>query len=193
MTTKRAKASPETSPFPSDGMLQLSLLEDLERGTQRPDAAPDLTTNAEPQSDPVATRRRRSPRAPGGVVQCGWCGQPTPIPARGRVPKWCSSTCRHRAWEQRRAAASGLCAVEVVDRTIETVTVHTVVKPEPVTVHVERRPRSASEFAQVLLDLAHRLDTGRIYDRDLATFDAPVTALLEALLRRRKAARTRNW
>lgn len=59
------------------------------------------------------------------------------------------------AWEQRRAAASGLCAVDVVDRTVETVTVKTVVKPEPVTVHVERRPQTASQFAQVLIDLAH--------------------------------------
>jgi hypothetical protein len=60
-------------------------------------------------------------------------------------------------------------------------------------VHVERGPQSATEFAQVLVDLAHRLDTGRIYDRDLATLDAPVTALLDALLRRRKAVSIRNW
>jgi hypothetical protein len=193
VTTKREKAHPETSQVPSDGTLQLSLLDPLEFGTQLPDTAADLPPDAEPHSDPVATRQRRSPRAPGGVVECGWCGQSTPVPARGRVPKWCSSSCRHRAWEQRRAAASGLCAVEVVDREIETVTVKTVIKPEPVTVQVERRPQSATEFAQVLLDLAHRLDTGRIYDRDLAVLDAPVTALLDALLRRRKAARTGNW
>ncbi|MCA1781868.1 MAG: hypothetical protein ABR616_19705 [Dermatophilaceae bacterium] len=170
-------------------MLQLSLLSLLEPDTQQPR---ETASNEEPQSDLVARRKRRSPRVTGGVVQCGWCGQSTPIPFRGRVPKWCSSSCRHRAWEQRRAAASGLCAVEVVDREIETVTVKTVIKPEPVTVHVERRPQSATEFAQVLLDLAHRLDTGRIYDRDLATLDAPITALLDALLRRRKAS-TRGW
>lgn len=190
MTTKRTKAPLETSRFPPDGILQLSL---LELGTQPPDKAADPQPNAEPESDLGATRKRRRPRAPGGVVECGWCGQPARIPSRGRVPKWCSSGCRHRAWEQRRAADSGLCAVEVVERTIETVIVQTLVKPERVTVHVEGRPQSASEFATAILDLAHRLDTGRIYDRDIATLDAPVTALLEALLRRRKAAYIRKW
>jgi hypothetical protein len=68
-----------------------------------------------------------------------------------------------------------------------------VVKPEPVTVQVERRPQSASEFASVLLDLAHRLDTGRIYERDLAPLDAPITALLRALLRRRNVGSSRGW
>lgn len=172
-------------------MLQLSLLEPVELGSRQPHAAARLTSNAEPE--PGGATRKRRPRAAGGVIECAWCGQPTPIPARGRVPKWCSSSCRHRAWEQRRAAASGLCAVEVVERTVETVTVQSVVKPEPVTVHVERRPQSASEFAQVLLDLAHRLDTGRIYDRDLATLHAPITALLDALLRRRKVGSSRSW
>jgi hypothetical protein len=50
-----------------------------------------------------------------GSVTCGWCGAGVTVAARGSVPKWCSATCRHRAWEQRRAAASGLVAVEVVD------------------------------------------------------------------------------
>lgn len=34
----------------------------------------------------------------------------------GRRPKWCPDTCRHRAWEQRRAVASGRAAVEVERR-----------------------------------------------------------------------------
>jgi hypothetical protein len=54
---------------------------------------------------------RRLPRAPGGMVACGWCGATVTVPNRGRIPKWCSATCRHRAWEQRRAAASGRAAV----------------------------------------------------------------------------------
>jgi hypothetical protein len=192
VTTKRTQDHLQTAGLPSEGMLQLSLLESVELGSQQPHAAARLTSNTEPEPGRVATRKRR-PRAAGGVIECAWCGKPTPIPARGRVPKWCSSSCRHRAWEQRRAAASGLCAVEVVDRTIETVTVHAVVKPEPVTVQVERRPQSASEFASVLLDLAHRLDTGRIYERDLAPLDAPITALLRALLRRRNVGSSRGW
>jgi hypothetical protein len=186
VTTRSPKTHLRTSQIPPDGTMQLSLLAPLELGPQRWDETADPPHNTEAQSDPVDTPRRRSPRTPGGVVECGWCGQSTPVPARGRVPKWSSSSCRHRAWEQRRAAASGLCAVEVVDRETEILTVKTVIKPEPVTVHVEQRPQTAAEFAQVLIDLAHRLDTGRIYDRDLATLDASVTALLDALLRPRK-------
>ena len=43
-----------------------------------------------------------------GMVTCGWCRATVPVPSRGRVPKWCSASCRHRAWEQRRAAARAL-------------------------------------------------------------------------------------
>ena len=61
-------------------------------------------------------RRSRSPRRPGQTLACGWCGSPILLPARGRTPKWCSSSCRHRAWELTRAAASGHAAIQVVDR-----------------------------------------------------------------------------
>src|SRR3712207_8485647 len=47
---------------------------------------------------------------------CGWCGGPITPRSRGPIPKWCSATCRHRAWEQRRAETSGRTAVEVVER-----------------------------------------------------------------------------
>jgi hypothetical protein len=40
-------------------------------------------------------------RRPGQTVACGWCGRAVEEPARGRVPSWCSSSCRHRAWEFR--------------------------------------------------------------------------------------------
>lgn len=187
MTTKRAKARPETSQFQPEEMVQLSLLEPLAPDTRQPGPVADPPPGARPQSDPLVARQRRSPRAPGGVVECGWCGKSTPIPAHGRVPKWCSSSCRHRAWEQRRAAASGLCAIEVLDREIETVTVKTVIKAEPFTVPVERRPQSATEFAQFPVDLAHRLDTGRTYDRDLVALDGPVAGLIDSIMRRRRS------
>ena len=64
-------------------------------------------------------RRSRSPRRPGQTLACGWCGSTILLPARGRIPKWCSSSCRHRAWELTRAAASGRAAVQVVDRAVE--------------------------------------------------------------------------
>ena len=43
------------------------------------------------------------------------------VRARGPLPKWCSAACRHRAWEQDRAARSGRAAVEVLDRYVTAV------------------------------------------------------------------------
>ena len=80
-------------------------------------------------------RRSRSPRRPGQTLACGWCGSPAQLPARGRIPKWCSSSCRHRAWELTLAAASGHAAVQIVHRVVE------VDKPSPVIEQVLVSPR----------------------------------------------------
>jgi hypothetical protein len=53
------------------------------------------------------------------AVSCAWCGGAITPRSRGTIPKWCSSGCRRRAWEQGRAAASGRSAVEVVERQVE--------------------------------------------------------------------------
>ena len=137
-------------------------------------------------TDPSPTQapKRSAPRAPGQVVTCGWCGTEVPVPARGRVPKWCSSSCRHRAWEQRRAADSGRSAIEIKDRVVETTRTVTVVQHHRTEVPVPYRPQSAIEYAQVLTELTERLDTGRIYDRDLPVLTPAVTALLDAMRRR---------
>jgi hypothetical protein len=140
-----------------------------------------------------ATRRRASPRAPGQRVACGWCGQDVTVPARGRVPKWCSPTCRHRAWEQSRAAASGLAAVQVKDRTIETVTTVTVVLHHTKEVPVPWRPTSVPDFVDILTDLTARVDSGRVYDRDIPTLVAAVRSTVEALSRREKTTGRPLW
>ena len=137
-----------------------------------------------PDAGPASAGKLSSPRAPGQVVACGWCGQDVPVPARGRVPKWCSPACRHRAWEQRRAAASGLAAVEVKDRVVETVKTVTVVQHHTTEVPVPVLPGSVDEFVETLADLTRRLDTGRIYDRDLCALTPAVAELVAALDRR---------
>jgi hypothetical protein len=106
----------------------------------------------------------RSPRRPGQTLACGWCGSPILLPARGRTPKWCSSSCRHRAWELTRAAASGRAAVQVVDRVVEVDRLVTVVQEVP----VATVPQGAA-WPAALAPLATALDTGRVYDRDLPT------------------------
>lgn len=58
-------------------------------------------------------------------ISCAWCGSPVAVKARGPLPKWCSPTCRHRAWELERAAASGRVAVQVVNRYVFAVPNHT--------------------------------------------------------------------
>ena len=131
-----------------------------------------------------ATGAKPTPRVPGQVVACGWCGVEVAVPARGRVPKWCSGTCRHRAWEQARAAASGRAAVTVVDRVVETVRTETVVQHHRTTMPVAVHPASAREWARLLEELAVGLDRGRVYDRDLPVLIPAANAVIEALQRR---------
>ncbi len=125
------------------------------------DDSPNLDSAAD---DPLVRGRR----APGQVVRCGWCGEAVAIPPRGRVPKWCTSTCRHRAWEQRRAADSGIVAVEVVQQVVE------------VKATRSQERRTAQEWAKLLTELSDRLDRRRIYDRDLPGLDDSVLALVQA-------------
>ena len=80
------------------------------------------------QAQRTPSREAGSPKAGSGLegqdrrtaaTLCGWCGGPITPGTRGPIPKWCSATCRHRAWEQARAAASGLSAVKLVERRVE--------------------------------------------------------------------------
>jgi hypothetical protein len=123
--------------------------------------------------------RTRSRRRPGQTLACGWCGSPILLPARGRTPKWCSSSCRHRAWELTRAAASGRAAVQVVDRAVMVDRLVTVVEEVPVTT----APKGA-EWPGALAQLATALDSGRVYDRDLPALAQALADVADALDRR---------
>ncbi len=124
--------------------------------------------------------RPKPPRRPvGQSVPCGWCRQPIHVRATGRIAKWCSQACRSRAWQQRRAAVSGLTAVEVVDRVIE------VEKEVRVVEYVDKTATPVGKaWVPALLELAQQIDAGRVYDRDLPTFAAALNEVLEALVRR---------
>lgn len=121
----------------------------------------------------------RAPRRPGQTLACGWCGSPILLPARGRIPKWCSSSCRHRAWELTRAAASGLAAIQVVDRVVEVDRLLTVVQEVP----VATVPHGAA-WPAALTQLATAIDTGRVYDRDLPALAQALARVADALDRR---------
>jgi len=104
----------------------------------------------------------------------------------GRVPTWCSNSCRHRAWEQRRAAASGLASREPVERIVEVEVPVTITE----TVEVEMLPKGAS-WADALTQLADQIDRGRVYDRDLVCI-APALAAATAALDRRSWSKNRQ-
>lgn len=110
----------------------------------------------------VGPRRR-------AALTCGWCKGPIEPKTRGRIPKWCSATCRQRAWEQDRAARSGRAAVEIMERQVPV--------PTPTS------PRHL-EWASVLEDLAHQLDTGAIYHRDVQPLARALNDVLAAFERR---------
>lgn len=81
----------------------------------QPNASPAGSPRAgsAPQVDSAVQARRLA------ASTCEWCGGPIAVKATGRPPKWCSPSCRQRAWEQSRAAASGRSAVQVVERRVE--------------------------------------------------------------------------
>lgn len=127
----------------------------------------------------VRAMTTRPTRLPGQQIACGWCGRSFPLLRTGRLPKWCSDTCRHRAWEQRRAAASGRSAVEVVDRKIEVEKRVTVVER----VNVPIAPRRG-DWPDVLAELVKQIDSGRVYDRDLRDLAQALDHVLRALASR---------
>jgi len=56
------------------------------------------------QSELLMTSGSGTPhRCPDQTVECGWCGKSVPVPSRGRVPKWCSATCRNKGWQANHA------------------------------------------------------------------------------------------
>src|ERR1035437_9051847 len=122
---------------------------------------------------------KRSPRRPGQSLACGWCGSPILVPPRGRVPKWCSSSCRHRAWELTRAAASGRAAVQVVDRVVEVDRLVAIVQEVP----VNTVPKGAA-WPATLVQLVTQVDSGRVYDRDLPALAEALQDGIDALERR---------
>jgi hypothetical protein len=138
---------------------------------------------APPVTPPPPAAAKRRTRTPGQTLTCGWCNQPITVRATGRTPKWCSDTCRHRAWETSRAAAAGKAAVTIVERVIE-VQVPTTVE---VQVPVPTLPKAAA-WPAALTELARQLDTGAVYDRDLPALADALAAVLTAY-RRRPAGR----
>ena len=137
------------------------------------------------QQERAASRQKRSPvhEPPSGAASgsarraaataCGWCQGPIAARNRGPIPKWCSATCRKRAWEQKRAAESGRAAVQIVERSV------IVAVPTPA-VQVPRH----SDWGDTLIELGRQLDRGAIYDRDVPIVAGALREVLAAFERR---------
>ena len=134
-----------------------------ERAAARRVSRPDRTTA---ENDSGSGARRAAATA------CGWCHEPITPRSRGPIPKWCSATCPHRAWEQARAATSGRSAVEIVERVVPV--------PAP-------RPRQLA-WVDVLRELAGQVEQGTVYDRHLPPIAAAVDDLMRALHHRGRTA-----
>ena len=122
------------------------------------------------QTDPSkAPSPIASHRLPGQVVECGWCGKSVPVPSRGRVPKWCSATCRNKGWQANHAPSQG--PVRVVQQRVQV--------PVPTL-----EPQNVGEWVELLELLAKRLAQGRIYRRDLPALVPTINHLIDVTDRR---------
>ena len=143
-------------------------------------------------------------------VACGWCGKNIDVPGKGRVPKWCGTSCRHRAWEQTRAATSGRSAIQIIERVVtvepkkpdarRSTTPPPPPQPAPgvpygpppgsshrsgpadaATALSAPRPQ---QWPALLAELTRQLDTGRIYQRDLNALRPALDKTIAAYNRR---------
>jgi hypothetical protein len=108
------------------------------------------------------------------ATTCAWCHEAIIPRSRGPIPKWCSATCRHRAWEQSRAAVSGRSAVHIVERVV------TVPAKPPASAP---KPRQLA-WVDVLRELATQVEQGAVYDRHLLAIAAALDEVVCAVHRR---------
>jgi hypothetical protein len=133
------------------------------RRRQRAEQTPTTKAARAPDAR-VGGRERRA-----AAQTCGWCGGPITPKSRGPIPKWCSATCRHRAWEQTRARTSDRSPVQVVERLVR--------------VHGRLAP-TRRDWPQLLEELVGQMSDGRVYDRDLPGLARQLETVLQAYRQR---------
>ena len=130
------------------------------------------------------TPARQGRRMHGQKITCGWCGEPADVPARGRVPKWCSPACRQRAWQHKKATEAGRAPVEVVQQKVEVYRGERVVD-KVVRGPVKARPKTGAEWTDMLQKLAWALSTNRLNEAEVRMIETHLYSVTAALDRRR--------
>lgn len=128
----------------------------------------------------MVVRGKRSRVVRPTSLACVWCGTQFSVHPAGRVPKFCSVGCRHRSWEQDRAASSGRSAVRVIERVLPSVV------PAPRLVPATEAGERADEWVEALAQLTGQLHAGYL-DRHLNQIIDATDAL------RAEAAGRRAW
>jgi hypothetical protein len=147
-----------------------------ERERRRRQQQERSTGHQQPLASATSVDRAAARRA--AATTCGWCNGAITPRSRGPIPKWCSATCRHRAWEQARAAASGRSAVEVVERVVAV----------PTPTASAPRPRQLG-WVDLLRQLADQVGQGTVYDRHLAAITSALDDAMRAVHQRGSTAR----
>jgi len=125
-------------------------------GANTPSPTAEIRVGGTPESKPTD---------PGMV--CLECGTELTYTGRGRRPRYCSSSCRHRAWERRRAAADGVVATQIVE--LPALPMEPTYTRSGVIEWLRDKPRRLADVAGALPDgeeAARMLDTARQRLRD---------------------------
>ena len=106
---------------------------------------------------------------------CPRCGKDVQRKPTGRPPIWCSQACRRAAYEERRAAARGAIAVEVVDR----LEAH----EHPIGTCVDRTLASPAGCRRVIYELARLARDGTLQSDPKweSTYNAISNGLMDVL------------
>lgn len=118
-------------------------------------------------------RQENGRKVAGGT--CPRCGREVQRKPIGRPPIWCSQACRRAAYEERRAAARGAIAVEVVER-IETL-------EHPIGTCVDRTLASPAGCRRVVYELARLAHEGTLQSDPKweSAYNAISNGLMDAL------------
>ena len=109
------------------------------------------------------------------ALECVECGAALSYRGTGRRPRYCSQTCRNRAYEARRAARTGAVATEVVERVVE---VEARLNADAVVRWLEGHPRRLSAVLRGM-EWTRELQDGLRYGLENAATDQVVIARQE--------------